>query len=112
PLAAVIGVAPCNRDRGTRRGRRPVYGGRADVRPVLSMGARVATRHDPVITALDDRRLAAGKAEQVAVAACLHTLLTIMNARVRVCPRTRCIAVSNVGAIFCTPSAQMTRLAA
>ena len=83
PLAALSGVAPCNRDSGTRRGRRTGYGGRAEVRAVLSMGALVATRHHPVITALYERRLAAGKAKQVALTACLHTLLTIMNAMVR-----------------------------
>jgi transposase len=51
PLAAWIGVAPFNRDSGTLRGRRTVYGGRAEVRAVLSMGALVATRHHPVIKA-------------------------------------------------------------
>jgi len=83
PLAALSGVAPCNRDRGTRRGRRTVYGGRAEVRAVLSMGALVATRHHPVIKAFYERLLAAGKAKKVALTACLHTLLTIMNAMVR-----------------------------
>ena len=65
------------------RGRRTVYGGRAEVRAVLSMGALVATRHNPVIKAFYERLLAAGKAKQVALTACLHTLLTIMNAMVR-----------------------------
>ena len=83
PLAALSGVAPCNRDRGTRRGRRTVYGGRAEVRAVLSMGALVATRHNPVIKAFYERLLAAGKAKQVALTACMHKLLTIMNAMVR-----------------------------
>ena len=83
PLAALSGVAPCNRDSGTRRGRRTGYGGRAEVRAVLSMGALVATRHHPVIKALYERLLAAGKAKKVALTACLHTLLTIMNAMVR-----------------------------
>ncbi len=83
PLAALSGVAPCNRDSGTRRGRRTVYGGRAEVRAVLSMGALVATRHNPVIKAFYERLLAAGKAKKVALTACMHTLLTIMNAMVR-----------------------------
>ena len=47
------------------------------------MGALVATRHHPVIKALYERLLAAGKAKKVALTACLHTLLTIMNAMVR-----------------------------
>src|SRR5207247_4881561 len=83
PLAALSGVAPCNRDRGTRRGRRTVYGGRAEVRAVLSMGALVATRHNPVIKAFYERLLAAGKAKQVALTACIHTRLTIVSAMVR-----------------------------
>jgi transposase len=80
PLAALIGVAPFNRDSGTRRGRRTVYGGRAEVRAVLSMGALVATRHNPVIKAFYERLLAAGKAKKVALTACMHKLLIIMNA--------------------------------
>ena len=83
PLAALIGVAPVNRDSGTLRGRRPVYGGRAEVRAVWSMGALVATRHHPVIKTFDERLLAAGTAKQVALTACMHQLLTIMNAMVR-----------------------------
>src|SRR5262245_5920620 len=62
PLAALIGVAPFNRDSGTLRGRRTVYGGRAEVRAVLYMGALVATRHNPVIKAFYERLLTAGKA--------------------------------------------------
>jgi len=83
PLAALIGVDPFNRDRGTLRGRRPVYGGRAEVRAVLYMSALVATRHNPVIKAFYKRLLAAGKAKKVALTACMHKLLTIMNAMVR-----------------------------
>ena len=83
PLAALIGVAPFNRDSGTLRGRRTVYGGRAEVRAVLYMGALVATRYNPVIKAFYERLLAAGKVKKVALTACLHKLLTIMNAMVR-----------------------------
>jgi len=83
PLAALIGVAPVNRDSGTLRGRHPVYGGRAEVRAVWSMGALVATRHHPVIKTFDERLLAAGTAKQAALTACMHQLLTIMNAMVR-----------------------------
>src|SRR5207237_176154 len=87
PLAALIGVAPFNRDSGTLRGRRTVYGGRAEVRAVLYMGALVATRHNPVIKTFYERLLAAGKAKKVALTACMHKLLTIMNAMV---PRSAC----------------------
>ena len=83
PLAALVGVAPFNRDSGTLRGRRTVYGGRAEVRAVLYMGALVATKHNPVIKAFYKRLCAAGKAKKVALTACMHKLLTIMNAMVR-----------------------------
>ena len=83
PIAALIGVAPFNRDSGTLRGRRTVYGGRAEVRAVLYMGALVATRHNPVIKAFYERLCAAGKAKKVALTACMHKLLTIMHAMVR-----------------------------
>ena len=82
-MAALIGVAPFNRDSGTLRGRRTVYGGRAEVRAVLYMGALVATKHNPVIKAFYTRLCAAGKAMKVALTACMHKLLTIMNAMVR-----------------------------
>ena len=82
-IAALIGVAPFNRDSGTLRGRRTVYGGRAEVRAVLYMGALVATKHNPVIKAFYVRLCAAGKAKKVALTACMHKLLTIMNAMVR-----------------------------
>lgn len=82
-VAALVGVAPLNRDRGTLRGRRMVWGGRGAVRAVLSMGTLVATRFNPVITIVYERLLAAGKVKQVALTACMHTLLTIMNAMVR-----------------------------
>ena len=83
PLAALVGVAPFNCDSGTLRGRRMIWGGRADVRAVLYMGALVATKHNPVIKAFYKRLLAAGKVKKVALTACMHKLLTIMNAMVR-----------------------------
>ena len=81
--AALIGVAPFHRDSGTLRGRRTVYGGRGEVRAVLYRGTLVATKHNPVIKALYMRLLAAGKCKKVALTACMHKLLTIMNAMVR-----------------------------
>ena len=81
--AALVGVAPFNRDSGTLRGRRTVYGGRAEVRAVLYMGALVATKYNPVIKAFYTRLCIAGKAKKVALTACMHKLLTIMNAMVR-----------------------------
>ena len=82
-IAALVGVAPLNRDSGTLRGRRTVWGGRARVRAVLYMGTLVATRHNPVIKAFYERLCAAGKAKKVALTACMRKLLTILNAMLK-----------------------------
>lgn len=81
-IAALIGVAPLNRDSGTMRGRRCVWGGRAQVRQILYMGALVAARFNPVIRAFHQRLVAAGKLPKVALVACMRKLLTILNAMV------------------------------
>ena len=73
-MAALVGVAPCNCDSGTMRGRRRGWGGRAEVRAVLSLSTLVATRSNPGIKAFYKRLLAAGKRKKVAVTACRHTL--------------------------------------
>jgi transposase len=78
-IATLVGVAPLNRDSGTLRGRRAIWGGRAPVRGVLYMAALVASRHNPVIKAFYDRLLAAGKTPKVALIACMRKLLTILN---------------------------------
>ncbi len=78
-IAALVGVAPMNRDRGTMRGRRTVAGGRARVRAVLYMGALVASRHNPVTRSFYQRLLAAGKPKKLALVACMRKLLTILN---------------------------------
>lgn len=82
-LAALVGVAPLNRDSGTLRGRRAVWGGRGRVRSVLYMAALVATRRNPVIKEFYERLLARGKAKKVALVACMHKLLTILNSMLR-----------------------------
>jgi transposase len=82
-IAALVGVAPLNRDSGRRRGKRLVWGGRAPVRAVLYMGALAATRANPVIRAFFERLRAAGKPAKVALTACMRKLLTILNAMVR-----------------------------
>jgi transposase len=82
-IAALVGVAPFNRDSGTWRGRRTIWGGRAAVRSVLYMSTLVATRHHPVIREFYERLLAAGKAKKVALIACMRKLLTILNAMVK-----------------------------
>ena len=82
-IAALVGVAPLNRDSGTLRGRRRVWGGRAHVRAVLYMAALTATRYNPVIRAFYARLCAAGKAKKVALTACMRKLLTILNAMLK-----------------------------
>ena len=82
-LAALAGVAPMNRDSGTFRGRRKVWGGRARVRRAIYMATLVATRFNPCIRAFYQRLLAAGKTKKVALVACVHKLLTILNAMIR-----------------------------
>lgn len=79
-IAALVGVAPLNRDSGTWRGRRVVWGGRRGVRTALYMGTLCATRCNPVIQPFYERLVAAGKAKKVALVACMHKLLTILNA--------------------------------
>jgi transposase len=82
-IAALVGVAPLNRDSGTLRGKRCIWGGRATVRTALYMGALVATRYNPVLKAFYHRLLAAGKAKKVALVACMRKLLTILNAMLK-----------------------------
>ena len=81
-IAALVGVAPINRDSGIMRGKRTVWGGRARVRAALYMGALVATRYNPVILVFYQRLLAAGKVKKVALVACMRKLLTILNSMV------------------------------
>jgi len=82
-IAALVGVAPFNRDSGTLRGRRMVWGGRASVRAALYMAALVASRFNPVIARFYRRLLAAGKPKKLALTACMRKLLTILNAILR-----------------------------
>lgn len=82
-IAALVGVAPFNRDSGTWRGKRTVWGGRRQVRAALYMATLVATRHNPVIRDFYQRLYAAGKPKKVALTACMRKLLTILNTMVR-----------------------------
>jgi len=82
-IAALVGVAPLNRDSGTLRGKRTIWGGRATVRTALYMAALSAKRYNPVIRRFYERLLAAGKAKKVALTACMHKLLTILNAMLK-----------------------------
>jgi len=82
-VAALVGVAPFARDSGLLRGRRAIWGGRAPVRAALYMATLSAVRHNPVLRAFYQRLLAAGKAKKVALVACMHKLLTILNAMLK-----------------------------
>jgi len=82
-ISALVGVVPLNRDSGTWKGHRSIWGGRAEVRAALYMAALVGVRWNPVLRAFYQRLLAAGKAKKVALVACMHKLLTILNAIAR-----------------------------
>lgn len=82
-VAALAGVAPLNRDRGTLRGRRGVWDGRAEVRTALYMAALSAVRYNPALRAFHARLRSAGKAKKVAIMACMRKLLTILHAMSR-----------------------------
>ena len=82
-VAALAGVAPFNRDNGTMRGKRQIWGGRARLRAVLYMGAMVASRFNPIISAFYERLLAAGKPKKVTLTVCMRKLLVILNSMLK-----------------------------
>jgi transposase len=82
-ISALVGVAPLNRDSGKQRGKRMIWGGRATVRKALYMPALSAIRCNPVIRDLYTRLIAKGKLKKVALVACMHKMLLILNSMVR-----------------------------
>jgi transposase len=82
-IATLVGVAPLNHDSGSKRGKCSPWGGRPQVRAALYMAALVASRCNPVISSLYVRLCAMGKAKKVALVACMHKLLIIMNSMLR-----------------------------
>ena len=82
-VAALVGVAPFNRDSGKWRGRRCIAGGRAVVRSALYMSVLVSIRRNLPLAAVYRRLRAAGKPAKVAIVACMRKLATILNAIVR-----------------------------
>jgi transposase len=82
-IAALVGVAPLNCDRGPMRGKRRVFGGRANVRQGLFMATMGAVRYNPVLKAFYERWVKRGKLKKVAWVACRHKLLTILKAMVK-----------------------------
>lgn len=83
PIAKLVGVAPLANDSGQRKGKRQIWGGRAEVRSVLYMATVSAISHNPVIRTFHQRLIAAGKLPKVAIVACMRKLLTILNAMAR-----------------------------
>ena len=79
-IASLAGLAPHACDSGTHRGKRHVWGGRADVRRTLYLEAFIASRYDPALRAFRNRLQDAGKPTKVAITACARKLLTILNA--------------------------------
>jgi transposase len=86
-IAALVGVAPLNRDSGNYKGERSTWGGRSDVRTALYMAALVAVRFNPQIKRFYETLCQKGKKKKVALVACMRKLLTILNAMIknRVC---------------------------
>jgi transposase len=82
-IAALVGVAPVNKDSGRKQGKRRVYGGRATVRSVLYMATLAAKRYNPQIKKFYDELLQRGKEKKVALTACMRKLLVILNAMIR-----------------------------
>ena len=82
-IAALAGVAPLANDSGKHRGKRSIWGGRADVRAVLYMAAVSAIRFNPAIKAFAERLKKTGKPAKVVIVACMRKLLTIMNAMLK-----------------------------
>jgi transposase len=82
-IAKLVGVAPLNCDSGTFKGKRTTWGGRSNVRAVLYMAALSASCFEPTIKAFYERLRKAGKPAKVALTACMHKLLTIINAVIK-----------------------------
>jgi transposase len=82
-IAALVGVAPFNKDSGPKKRKRRIFGGRAGVRRTLYMATLSATRHNPIIRAFYQKLRQRGKEKKVALTACMRKLLVIINAMVR-----------------------------
>lgn len=92
-IAALVGVAPVNKDSGKKHGKRRVYGGRATVRSVLYMAALAARKYNPVIKKFYENLIQRGKEKKVALTACMRKLLVILNAMIRTNQKWRTAAV-------------------
>jgi transposase len=81
--AALVGVAPFNRDSGKLRGKRRIQGGRGSIRPVLFMAIMSAVQHNRAIKRFYERLVAAGKHKKVALVACMRKMICILNAMLK-----------------------------
>ncbi len=82
-IAALVGVAPFNRDSGLARGKRRIRGGRATIRTVLYMATMSSTIHNPMIRAFYQQLVARGKHKKVALTACMRKMIIVLNAMMR-----------------------------
>ena len=82
-IAALVGVAPFNKDSGPKRGKRRIFGGRSGIRRTLYMATLSATRHNPVIRKFYESLLARGKEKKVALTACMRKFIVIINSMVK-----------------------------
>jgi transposase len=82
-IAALVGLAPINRDSGRSRGERHIHGGRPQIRAPLFTAAMAATRHNPALKAFYERLVTAGKNRRVALIAVMRKLVVIANAVLR-----------------------------
>ena len=82
-IAALVGVAPMNRDSGRKRGHRKTQGGRPEVRSALYMSALTGIRYNPILKAQYEHLVKRGKEKKVAITACMRKMLTILNAMMR-----------------------------
>jgi transposase len=82
-IAKLAGLAPIADDSGKRKGKRSIRGGRASVRSILFLVARIAANYDKTLADFRDRLLAAGKPKMVVRIALAHKLLVRLNAKAR-----------------------------
>lgn len=82
-IAALVGVAPYNRDSGKMKGKRAIWGGRGDVRAVLYMSTLAAVRLNPSLHEFHQRLRHAGKSPKMALTACMRKLIVILNAMLK-----------------------------
>jgi transposase len=82
-IAALVGVAPMNKDSGKKRGYRKTKGGRPEVRRALYMATLTGIRYNPILKPQYDQLVKRSKEKKVAITACMRKLLTILNAMLR-----------------------------